>query len=240
MEAILFSISKFFLYLLIIIRKKDSNGLINKLNLELTENAKDFFSIAPSLRIKNKENQLVRFFNKKKLIISLSNFNEYFYFENFVYMQIISLKNSVVIKDICKFAILFGCRMTVQNSISDRCDSLCQNDERCKSGQCILTYCSETVACYKFCLLCDQNLQCFETGDHCLYGNGTSRKYFYSREIVYLCLTTILKPVRCNLGCLISTSGLTYCFTSISLTLASNSLADKCSKLNVFGKTLVK
>lgn len=99
-------------------------------------------------------------------------------------------------KIILAIAFIFNFRFTDQSS--DRCDSICQNDERCKSGQCIITYCSESVACYKFCLLCDQNLQCFQTGDHCLYANRSSRNYFSNKTIVQLCISiTVL--IKLNL-----------------------------------------
>lgn len=96
-----------------------------------------------------------------------------------------------MIKLIFVLVLILHCGTTIQFSLSNRCDSLCQNDERCKSGQCILTYCSETVSCYQFCLLCNQNLQCYKTGDHCIYGNKTCK--IYHNAIIYLSLiSTVL------------------------------------------------
>ena len=100
-------------------------------------------------------------------------------------------------KIILTIAFLLNCRFTGQSS--DRCDSICQNDERCKSGQCILTYCSESVACYKFCLLCEQNLQCFQTGDHCYYANRSSINYYYKKTMIKLWITFTVIIIKLNL-----------------------------------------
>lgn len=56
-----------------------------------------------------------------------------------------------------------------------RCLNLCQNDQYCKSGQCILTECSDTIACYKYCMLCNSQLNCYQSGEFCTYNGAGSR-----------------------------------------------------------------
>ena len=50
-----------------------------------------------------------------------------------------------------------------------RCQTLCQNDDACKSGQCVLVYCSDTVSCYRFCMECFGRTECYQTGPYCAY-----------------------------------------------------------------------
>lgn len=59
-----------------------------------------------------------------------------------------------------------------QISSPSRCLNLCQNDQYCKSGQCILTECSDTVACYKYCMLCNSQMNCYQSGEFCSYGSS--------------------------------------------------------------------
>lgn len=69
----------------------------------------------------------------------------------------------------------FALRQQQQQLSPSRCLNLCQNDQYCKSGQCILTECSDTVACYKYCMLCNNQLNCYQTGEFCSY-NASSQQ----------------------------------------------------------------
>lgn len=66
-------------------------------------------------------------------------------------------------------------RQQQQQLSPSRCLNLCQNDQYCKSGQCILTECSDTVACYKYCMLCNNQMNCYQTGEFCSY-NSSARQ----------------------------------------------------------------
>ena len=50
-----------------------------------------------------------------------------------------------------------------------RCESLCQNDDSCRSGDCVLTFCSDTESCYKYCFTCHGKEKCFDSGGLCRY-----------------------------------------------------------------------
>jgi len=51
----------------------------------------------------------------------------------------------------------------------NRCDFLCQNDDNCRSGRCVMTQCVDTISCYRFCFQCGEEEKCYETGDYCYY-----------------------------------------------------------------------
>lgn len=73
-----------------------------------------------------------------------------------------------------------------------RCDYICNNDETCKSGKCVLTYCSDTIACYKYCLNCNQQETCYETGNFCSYGINGSNRTSNTTSIMFVFAISIL------------------------------------------------
>lgn len=94
------------------------------------------------------------------LIIAVRRCNSSYVMEN--------TSNSVILKT--KLVL----RQQQQQMSPSRCLNLCQNDQYCKSGQCILTECSDTVACYKYCMLCNNQLNCYQTGEFCSYNSSSS------------------------------------------------------------------
>lgn len=47
------------------------------------------------------------------------------------------------------------------------CDTICADDATCSSGKCILTQCSESSSCFKYCLNCAGVETCYARGDLC-------------------------------------------------------------------------
>lgn len=89
-----------------------------------------------------------------------------------------------------------------QQQQANRCLNLCQNDQYCKSGQCILTECSDTVACYKYCMLCNSQLSCYQSGDFCAYNRAAAAVYnsypsSTFRSIVFVVSSSILLFMYC-------------------------------------------
>lgn len=79
-----------------------------------------------------------------------------------------------------------------QQQQPSRCLNLCQNDQYCKSGQCILTECSDTIACYKYCMLCNSQLNCYETGEFCSYNSGRKKTNTNFSLIIFLLTILII------------------------------------------------
>lgn len=78
---------------------------------------------------------------------------------------------------------------------ASRCLYLCQNDSKCKSGQCILTECSDTPDCYHYCMLCNVELKCFQFGDYCHYARSSANRAFFlniSSFFISICFQYIL------------------------------------------------
>lgn len=79
---------------------------------------------------------------------------------------------------------------------TSKCLYLCQNDHFCKTGQCILTECSDTVACYKYCMLCNSQLKCYQSGDFCDYNSSIRVNLAYSLKLLsfslFLCRSLLL------------------------------------------------
>jgi hypothetical protein len=50
---------------------------------------------------------------------------------------------------------------------SSRCDYLCQNDDACRSGRCVLTQCLDTPSCFRYCFYCNYEEKCYEAGQYC-------------------------------------------------------------------------
>lgn len=83
-------------------------------------------------------------------------------------------------------------RQQQQQQQPSRCLNLCQNDQYCKSGQCILTECSDTIACYKYCMLCNSQLNCYESGEFCSYNSGIRKKTNTNFSLIIIVFLTIL------------------------------------------------
>lgn len=48
-----------------------------------------------------------------------------------------------------------------------RCEYLCQNDDDCRKGQCVLVYCVDSPACYRYCFECYDQRLCQQSGPNC-------------------------------------------------------------------------
>ena len=48
-----------------------------------------------------------------------------------------------------------------------RCEYVCSADDRCRNGECVLTYCVDTPYCFKFCSLCSLTTTCQQAGEYC-------------------------------------------------------------------------
>ncbi len=71
---------------------------------------------------------------------------------------------------------------------STRCDFLCQNDESCRSGRCVLTQCFDTESCFRYCFYCDYVEKCYEAGPYCYLFNqkSSARRLSFNSFSVFL------------------------------------------------------
>jgi hypothetical protein len=53
------------------------------------------------------------------------------------------------------------------DKVATRCDYLCQNDDACRSGRCVLTQCLDTPSCFRYCFYCNYEEKCYEAGSYC-------------------------------------------------------------------------
>ena len=111
-------------------------------------------------------------------------------------VNIQKLKNTLFL---LQLLLVLTSRLT-SGQIPSRCEYICQNDDSCKSGRCVLTECSDTIACYRYCLTCSShnnfNTTCFETGAYCYYRrtgvvNTSNRPKVYSTFISLIILSTV-------------------------------------------------
>ena len=57
--------------------------------------------------------------------------------------------------------------MVTRTHAQSRCEYLCQKDYKCSKGMCVLTYCIDTPACFKYCFQCYDQEQCQQSGPYC-------------------------------------------------------------------------
>lgn len=68
------------------------------------------------------------------------------------------------------------------------CDTICAKDNRCNSGQCILTDCLELDNCFQFCFNCGGNETCYGSGTNCDYSSNLVYLNSNSLQISYFLL----------------------------------------------------
>lgn len=57
--------------------------------------------------------------------------------------------------------------VVVNGQGQSKCDTICANDNSCSTGRCILTHCSDSSACFKYCLNCAGVETCYASGQSC-------------------------------------------------------------------------
>ena len=65
------------------------------------------------------------------------------------------------------FFVLVFFTMATGTYAQSRCEYLCQKDEKCNKSICVLTYCIDTPACFKYCFQCYDQEKCEQSGPHC-------------------------------------------------------------------------
>lgn len=70
-----------------------------------------------------------------------------------------------IIKIITEILIIITVIQSTQ--AQSRCEYLCQNDDNCRKGLCVLTYCIDTPVCYRYCFQCFDREECQQSGEYC-------------------------------------------------------------------------
>ena len=55
----------------------------------------------------------------------------------------------------------------VEGQGQSKCDTVCANDPSCSVGKCILTQCTDSNSCFKYCLNCNGVETCYASGHAC-------------------------------------------------------------------------